>query len=319
MSDPVPEKPKKTQRRATGEDKKFMLKHMDTPDWTDERLAQQLDLSVETVKNFRKEMGGTNQKYVNVKTLEEIKEKLRVVSGEEEKKYLYRQEFVLSERSKRLHKMFTTDDYQLVVEKWAGYKYQLPEMTIAEEDTLEKMLVLDVRMIQNQKSMRACQEQQELIRKQLLNLLSDSEDGEIDQASESGKMISQTLQSLNSSENELNKNYQILLKEYGNLQESLNATRQQREKNQKVGAETFFDLVKKLSDSEAREKIGRETALQKKAMQKKMSQLKKPHQYLDGSYDLPILNSDSVQTDEEEDLEELEKKPEEKTDEPTEN
>lgn len=279
---------KEPERRINAKDKEFIISHLDLPDWPDEKISEHLGLKPVSVKNMREKLGGTVKKKLDLGTIEKIKERLKSVTSEEERRFLYRQEFVISPRSKRLGMMFSADDYQIVVEKWSDYKAQLSDMTASEEDILEKMIILDIRIINNQKSMRQCQMAQEVLRKQM------NKKGELDPEDDKDLQILQTIDAQNSQELELNKQYQMLLREYHVLHESLNATRKQREERHKIGAETFFDLVKKLSEKDVRDKVGRVTDLQKRSMKKKLEDLSKPHKYSDNTFDAPILDGDNI-------------------------
>lgn len=84
------------------------------------------------------------------------------------------------------------------------------------------------------------------------------------------------------------------------LFEALKATRDKRYKQLEESKTTFFDLLKSLDDKDFRESEGRRVELVRIAMEKAVDDLSKYTTYDDGSVDRPLLNSDSVAREEEE-------------------
>lgn len=275
-------------RKLTHQMKMFIQSHVYDPEWTDERFGKELNVDPHTVAVYRRKEGYKRKSGEVSVNIVDIKIKIKNTQNYDEKKNLLKIEFMHSPRFSRLKEIFDSHDLILVIDKWIDYKIQLPDMTTSEEDVLEKMLILDLRIMYNQKSMRTCQQNQDSIRAK------QSSKPELDPDNEQDLMLMQLITSKNGEEIEINKQYSLLLKEYNSLQESLNATRRQREDKLKIGADTFFDLIKSLNQKDVREQIGKINEYQKRAMSKKMSDLKKPHQYLDNVVDVPILDGESV-------------------------
>lgn len=189
---------------------------------------------------------------------------------------------------RKIQKMFSEEDADYFMEQWEKYEKQLVDMTPAEEDMLEKLLILDLRLIHNQQSMKDAQKVIEQLRKDLGGR------DKLDVENELDLQIHATINTTNQYEIELNKQYSLLIKEYNVLQEKLNATRQQREQNAKVGAETFVELMQKLSTEEFRRRVGEQNELMKRAVKQKTDQWQRAHKYVDGQYDLPILDGAHV-------------------------
>ena len=143
-------------------------------------------------------------------------------------------------------------------------------------------------------------------------------DRELDVENDLDLQIHQTIMSSNQHEIELNKQCALLMKEYKDIQEKLNATRQQREQNAKVGAETFLELIAKMNTEEFRERVGEQNELMKRAVKKKTEKWQMGHKYVDGMIDLPLLDGAHIKKvreaeakAEKHDTEQLEKKIEE--------
>lgn len=212
---------------------------------------------------------------------------------------------------RKIDKMFTPEDADYFVEQWRRWEKQLIDMTPAEEDMLEKLLILDLRIVHNQKSIKDSQEVVSKLREQL-------NDRELDVENDLDLQIHQTIMSSNQHEIELNKQCALLMKEYKDIQEKLNATRQQREQNAKVGAETFLELIAKMNTEEFRERVGEQNELMKRAVKKKTEKWQMGHKYVDGMIDLPLLDGAHIKKvreaeakAEKHDTEQLEKKIEE--------
>ncbi len=249
---------------------------------TDQEIADALKRHVATVTKYRRINGwNKNSTEASQRTVAEVVNDSTL--SEKDKTQFIKKDIKNSSRRTRLQAMFSEDDLNYFDSRWVDYRVQFKDMTPSEEDVLEKMIVLDIRMTYNQRSLRELHDLQARLKVQL------SSKTELDPEDDKELMILQTIQSYNGQEVELNKQYALLLKEYQEIQKSLNATREQRETNQKIGAETFNDLIKKFNEQEFRLKSGREAELNRIAMDKKREELSKPHQYVDGKVDLPIL------------------------------
>lgn len=281
-------------KKLTEEDCKYIDEHWNQPGYTDAFIAEKINKPKHVVITYRnkngliKKLEPIGMDVPEIKKEEVFKHKLSVASTEEEKKYFYKDFFEKSPRSSRVKKFLSPEDYQYFGERWAEYHVQFPDMTASEEDMLEKMVLMDLRIIGNQKAMHQCHMVQEKLRSEL------SGRDQFDPENDKDLQILHTIDAYNAQEIEINKQYAILVKEYESVQRSLNATREQREENQKVGADTFWDLVKKFHNKEVREKSGRVAELIKQSQEKKVEKLYEVHKYIDGSLDIPLLNSDIV-------------------------
>jgi len=83
---------------------------------------------------------------------------------------------------------------------------------------------------------------------------------------------------------------------HSSLLKELKATRDQRLARADTQAENITDLIKQLRLSEFRQAEGERLELVKMAVDKEAKRLSSLHTYIDGQVDLPILNSDTVET-----------------------
>lgn len=294
------------------EEQDFITMNAADPLWSDARIARHLGRSEETIKRFRKRNNirrdKNNSKDVTKKAAtEEPKKESRnkidtiqkhIDESNAKKKKYFKDKFTSSMRSPRVVKSLSREDYDFFVDRWSEYHLQFTDMTSSEEDTLEKMILLDIRLAHNQSNLRKCHQIQE----KLSDAMSKRE--ELDPENERDLQILHTIDSYNGKELELNKEFRELSKEYNELQKSLNATREQREANQKIGADTFFDLIKNMQNSEYRDKAARMNELMKMSRDKKIKDLQEPHKFVDGQYDYPMLDGEVFKRKAQEKIEE---------------
>lgn len=280
--------------RLTEDEKRYIEEQSLDPKVTDEKIAKKLGRNPITIARYRKSKNiyksTANRKisFEEINTGDKLKNRVKQATSDEERKAFYIEFFKLSGRAKKIRKIYELEDFEYFCDKWGEYHLQFNDMTSTEEDALEKLIMLDLRIIYNQKDMKQCQMVQHKLQEELSNK------DELDPENDKDLQILQTINTYNGQQVELNKQLNLLLKEYNELQKSLNATREQREDNQRIGAETFFDLMKKMQNEEVREHIGRINELVKISQAKKLAKLKEPHKYLDGTYDLPILDGADI-------------------------
>lgn len=272
----------------TEEEKRFIDTHYGQQGWSDNAIAKKLGKSKLTIFRYRKKV---REALERTKTKEEKNIGNALIYKDLELFKRHKAEFIKTARYKRIAEdsFFSQKDLDYFIEVWCRYKIQFKDMTATEEDSLEKMIILDIRILYNQKSMRNCQKTQEQLQEQL-----NSEGRKLDVKDDKDLQIIHTVEMCNTQEIELNKQYALLIKEYKEIQKTLNATREQREQNQKIGAETFFDLVKKFQSEEVRAKVGRYNELVRLSKEEKFKEFQQPHKYVDGAYDLPILDGATI-------------------------
>lgn len=288
-----PVRPKDGRKQAdplTDAEKAYIRKNVGKPGVSDESMGRDLERHKLTIASYRKTLKLKNPTAgIKQKNDEEFKNQLSTAGSQDEKRALFRNQLLSSYRMARIRLVLNEADLQYLVDRWVEYHLQFKDMTPTEEDLIEKMIILDIRLNHNAKFLRDLHATTDALKLRIP--MSDEMDPEDPQQ----MMILQTIQTYNGQEVELNKQYQLLLKEYQAIQQSLNATREQREASQKIGAVTFLDIVRKMNDDETKMKMGRTTELTKIAADRKRKSLSQPHKFIDGTVDIPILTSDTYQ------------------------
>ncbi len=98
------------------------------------------------------------------------------------------------------------------------------------------------------------------------------------------------------------KTYNEVLDKHIKLMASLKATRDQRLKDVETKDVTFFGWLKAMSDKTVRDAVSRDAEMMKLAMGKLKGQLGEYHQYEDGEIDRPLLNHETVELGEDENV-----------------
>lgn len=88
--------------------------------------------------------------------------------------------------------------------------------------------------------------------------------------------------------------YTTYLARQESIMKSLKSTRDQRIEQLESGKTTFVGLIKQLQNLDFQKKQSRVAELNRLAAEAELRRLAKPHQYEDGSWDLPILSADTV-------------------------
>lgn len=94
--------------------------------------------------------------------------------------------------------------------------------------------------------------------------------------------------------------YTKLLNEQQKISKDLKATREQRIKRIEDGKSSWVGLIRMLEDELIREKEGKEMEILALATEKAREKLFENHQYQDGQVDVPILNPESLEYQDEE-------------------
>ena len=295
-------KPKKdmshVKKTFTSEEKRFIREHAVLPEWTDAKIAAHLGRSVIGVSMHRKKMGihklqGSSSIDITSKSLNpEVINKANV--SDEEKYNLWRNAFKKSRKYKQFEKELVKADLELFIEKWCEYHMQFDDLKPTEEATIEQLITLELRISDNRKAYKESQ----LHEDQLRELLNGKSEKDLDLQNEQDRFIFELISSNNRMRLELTKELRELQSKHETLTRALNATREQRESREKIGADTFIGLVKTITDRERRKKIGQYNEWMRMAREKELAELKKPHKFADGQVEPIILDGkDYIQKD----------------------
>lgn len=280
------EKPNKRQTPLTLEEIDFIRTHGVMPGWTDKKIAAHLNIAEPTVKKYRNKYkikkGGNTLEIESTSVPKDSINKANI--PEEEKLKLWKNYFKGTAQYKRIKQEMTSEDLDYFIERWATYHLQFDELKPTEEASIIKLVTLDLRMSDSRRDYRKMQEEEQRLERELggreLQDLENEEDrilfemiqGNIRLKMECNKQLL-----------DLNKNHELLLRE-------LNATREQREQTEKIGADTFANFVKLLTDEERRIRSNNYTEYMKLSTEKKTKEFKQLHTYVDNTQDRILLD-----------------------------
>lgn len=256
---------------------------------SDSEIAKQLGISVPTVRKIRKELGiekNQSGKIVNkpdfVNGMDEAKTS-EYETDVDKRKALY-EAFRGSFRYQQVVIKYEPVDVEIFINRWIDYQLSLPDMTVAEEDMLESMIDLKLRMDENQKSLKGLRDQQRKLSAEI------KKNEPLDMANDTHRALYEMSKGVEDTIAIVNKEYRELLTNFNTVQKSLNMSREQREEQQKVGGDTFLKLIKLLNDRETRKSMGDRNELLKLATDNKVDKMKRSIVFDDGTTD-PMLMS----------------------------
>ena len=258
---------------------------------TDAEIAEQIGCSIKTVERYRKTIGVMK----NATKKPAILIEQHRHQNNRDAFDLQLRLFESSPRGIRIKKQLPEYDWQIFSEEWANYVIQLEDLTHTEQNTVEQLIFLKLRIDKNQKDYYDAMR----IRDTLMNdnAIADIKDLDLTdpkQAEAYQKILNASLRAT-----DLNKEYKDLLEKSTKLNETLNATRRQREEKGKVGGDTFFSLCKKFESTQTREKEGRMAELLKISMENKKEEMRNAIQFMDGEYAPQLLDSETIKKTEE--------------------
>jgi hypothetical protein len=204
---------------------------------------------------------------------------------------------------KQIKEEFSEEELDYFIETYALLMDQFKEdIRPAEEKQICQIIKLDILMHRNLAGRKKIQEAISL-QERIITSIVDRAGGDMSAVTDSDKALivetNKAIGQLRGSEQTRTADYTTLHREYDSLMEQLKATRNQRLEKIDDNKTTFPDFVKQLLNKEKQEIESRQAELFKMAVNKEKKRLSSPHQYMDGEWDLPVLNHDT--------LEELEK------------
>lgn len=261
---------------------KRLIEDLTLQSYTDEEIAKKIKRSVSTVQKYRKQAGFSKPRKGQIIVNQAVvvaNNKKKDKGTEAERLKEWKDIFKKSTRYVRLVDELIYQDLLYFMDQWASYHLQMEDMKPAEEDTLEILITYQIRIRHNRKDYKSLQIAEERYQKELGDVLNM----ELDLEDEKSRFIWEAIISNNNAKKELNKEFKDLTDKHDNLLKSLNVTRQQREEQQKIGADTFLSLIKKLNDKEQREEIGKYNERMRFSTETQIKRLKEPYEFLDGN------------------------------------
>lgn len=291
QDEPVPastEKPKgKTADRLSYAEFE-VIKKLTLEKWTDEDIAKHLRRNIITIRKARAKLGlkKTSGGSLTADSRDlSVKDKMMAnkILSEDDKMQAWVSLLEKSSRYKRLKDILSKDELWFFVEEWAKLHIQFEDISYTEEDAMEQLIMYQIRLQDNAKQRRLTKDQLVILQEQIGNSVK-----QLDMEDEGQHLLYEAVNSANRFLQDLNKDFRELTLQYKGLLQTLNATREQREENQKVGGDTFLSLIKTLNDTHKREKMGKQAELLRLSTERHTEEMKKPHKFMDGE-ERPIL------------------------------
>lgn len=274
---------------ALSQDDQTIIKQLSLdPNWTDEKIANKIGCSIETVRKYRKKFG-ISKANSSITVLEDGMSKDTINKAnisEDQKLELWTKLFRKSNRFKRLQKQLLPEDLEYFTELWASYCMQFDDLKPSEEEQLEILVTHKLRIHHLRQDYYDAQLHEDELKKLLKDENGNNKDLSLE--NEADRWIWETIESHSRVKQDLNKSLMELTKETEKYFKMLNSTREQREQKEQIGAETFTSLVISLTDQMKREEVGKYNEYMKLATQKKMQEFKQPHEFADKNIE-PII------------------------------
>jgi hypothetical protein len=270
-------------RRLTDTDKDFILYNYKT--MTDKEMSKTLNCSTRTIERHRSSSG-----LLKKHRKEDRPEASHPLKNEGDKKEFYKQKFILSPRGRKLKEQVSTRDWPNVVSEWCEYHIQLDDITYTEQNTIEQIIIIKLRMDRNQTDYKESSSLRDTLMGDIL--VDDIKDLDLTNPDEA--MIYEKIYSASIKMSDLNKEYRDMLDKSTKLQETLNVTRKQREEKGRVGADTFFDLCRKFESQKSRDEEGRMAELLRIATEKNSGNLREAIEFLDGEIAPQLLDEETI-------------------------
>jgi hypothetical protein len=243
-------------------------------------ISRRLNCSVKTIERYKKKLSDISSK----------PDQPTVEDNIEKDSNFWIRDLNASARGRRIKAMLTKNEWESFCEDWAGYHTQLDDLNHTEENNIEQIIMLKLRIDKNQQDYSKNLELRDtLMRESGVRDIKDLDLTNPNEAQVYEKVFAAGLRL-----SDLNKEYKELLEKSTKISESLNITRRQREEKGKVGADTLFSLFKKFDSKKTRSQEGRMAELMKMSMHKKTEELRNAVEFMDGEIAPQLLDIQTV-------------------------
>jgi len=244
-------------------------------------ISRRLNCSVKTIERYKKKLLDNSLVYQE-----------SAVNVDEKNADFWVKELINSARGRRIKGLLTKGEWESFCQDWAGYHTQLEDLNHTEENNIEQIIMLKLRIDKNQYDYSKNLELRDSL--MIENNVRDIKDLDLTDPKEA--QIYEKVFSAGLRLTDLNKEYKELLEKSTKISESLNITRKQREEKGKIGADTFFALCKKFDSRKTRTQEGRMAELMKISMNKKSSELRNGIQFMDGEVAPQLLDAETIRS-----------------------
>ena len=281
--------------KSITDDEKSFIQNKSLEGWTDDKLAKALNRNIKSIRKIRKDLGivkgrgGTLK--IDKNSVAPKHDKTSNISDFDKLK-IWESDLKSSARYRRLLETLNESEMLFFIEQWTTHHLQFENMTVSEENMLEQMIMLQIRIHDNHKMRKDIKQYEEEFRRRIQEKSSEA----LDLEDEDERLLHEMIMSNNTQLQNLNKELKDLTDKLTTFQKALNATREQREAKETIGADTVISLIRKFNKEEERQKAGRLNELMKKAMERKLDEFKEPYHYADNVIEPVIMmGSDYVE------------------------
>lgn len=196
-----------------------------------------------------------------------------------------------------IKKQFTPDELICFEADWTRLMLQFKEdLQYAEELELKQFITLEILINRNLTERQIFREEAEKLQKLL------DKEYEVDESIRDITRIANLEAQLSCARTAIPSymtEYAKLLEKRQNITRDLKATRDQRIKRIDDSKTTWTGFLKALDDETIRSRVGDDIELMRLAKNKARDRLSELHEYVDGKFDRPILNSETIELDQE--------------------
>lgn len=265
-------------KKLSSADIKFIMDNLEKMSMAE--ISRRLDCSVKTIERYKKKILDNDESIFE----DEFK-----VETEKDVSFWVK-DLINSARGKRIKGILSKEEWDSFCEDWAGYHIQLEDLNHTEENNIEQIIMLKLRIDKNQSDYsKALQLRDTLMKESGARDIKDLDLSNPNEAQVYEKIFAASLRLT-----DLNKEYKELLEKSTKISESLNITRKQREERGKIGADTFFALCKKFDSKKTKTQEGRMAELMKLSMHKKTDELRNGVVFMDGEVAPQLLDSTTI-------------------------
>ncbi len=282
------------------------IKNLSLQGVSDVRISELLKRDVRTIVAARKKIG--IKKTGKGKIITEVQKhaEVKLAKSHEGKLLYWQKQLISSPRYNVLQESLTKDDLAVFIEMWCKFHVDIEDMNTVEEDNLEVLIILKLRINENNKAVKLVKEREVLLQEKLKEL------GELDLDTDSHRWLHEQVMSNNNNLQALNKDIKDLILQYEKTTRLLNISREQREAKKNVGVDTFQKLVAQFTEIERREEAGKYAERMRLATEKKDQELKSPYEFADKNISPIILDgADLFRQRQEQELEKAKEKDDE--------
>ncbi len=265
-------------KKLSSADIKFIIDNLEKMSMAE--ISRRLDCSVKTIERYKKKILDNDESI--------FEDEFKVETDKDVSFWI--KDLINSARGKRIKGILSKEEWDSFCEDWAGYHIQLEDLNHTEENNIEQIIMLKLRIDKNQSDYsKALQLRDTLMKESGARDIKDLDLSNPNEAQVYEKIFAASLRLT-----DLNKEYKELLEKSTKISESLNITRKQREERGKIGADTFFALCKKFDSKKTKTQEGRMAELMKLSMHKKTDELRNGVVFMDGEVAPQLLDSTTI-------------------------